>query len=205
MGDARAGHALRQPMAMAVSMTVPSDERTLVERHRQGDEAAFDEIYREYEEMVFNLALRMSGNVADAEDITQEAFVRVHRYLGGFRGRSSLKTWIYRVAVNSAKNRLRGKARMLAAARFDSETELRRLPDRSPLPERRAIGSDLVGRVREALVRLPLPYRQAVLLRDFQDMSYEEIAEVLGVRMGTVRSRIARGRERLRELLEAEL
>lgn len=191
-------------MALTAAATL-RDEATLVERHRHGDEEAFTEIYRQFETMVYNLALRMSGNPADAEDITQETFVRAYRHLTKFKGKSSLKTWIFRIALNCSKTRLRRRGRREARQIDDGEVELERAQDGRRTPEDRTVATDLSLTVREGLERLPAHYREAVLLRDFEDMNYSEIAAVLGVRIGTVRSRIARGRERLRRLLETRV
>lgn len=177
-----------------------ADERTLAERHRWGDETAFEEVYRGHAEMVYNLSLRLSGDPDRAADLSQEVFLRVHRHLGKFRGRSSLKTWIYRVTVNHCRSRL--ARRRLPTDSLDGGTERsQRIPDPRRGPEERAMALD-AGRVLEAaLARLPVPFREAVVLRDLEGLTYDEIAEVVGTRPGTVRSRIARGRRALREVL----
>lgn len=191
-------------MALSASASL-TDEATLLERHRQGDTEAFGELYSEFETMVYNLALRMSGNPADAEDITQETFVRAYRHLKKFKGRSSLKTWIFRIALNCSNTRLRRRGRRLARQIDDGEAELERTSDENRSPEDWMVATDLSAAVRDGLTRLPGHYREAVLLRDFEGMSYAEIASVLGVRIGTVRSRIARGREQLRKWLETRI
>lgn len=177
-----------------------SDERTLADRHRWGDESAFEEVYRGHAEMVYNLALRLCGDPDRAADLSQEVFLRVYRHLGKFRGRSSLKTWIYRVTVNHCRSRL--ARRRLPTRSLDARNErFDRLPDPRRGPEERAMAGD-AGRVLEtALAELPVPFREAVVLRDLEGLAYEEIAEVVGTRIGTVRSRIARGRRALREVL----
>ena len=180
-------------------------EASLLERHRQGDALAFRELYQEFEAMVYNLALRMSGDPADAEDIAQETFIRAYRHLGKFKGKSSLKTWVFRIALNCSNTRLRRRARRLSRRVDDSERELERAADEGRSPEERALATDLSAGVRVALDLLPVHYREAVLLRDFEELNYSEIAEVLGVRIGTVRSRIARGREQLRKRLEGSI
>lgn len=196
-------------------MAAPAvSDRALAERHRTGDQEAFAEIYRSYGEMVFNLALRLSGDRERAADLSQEIFLRVFRHLDGFRGRSSLKTWIYRVAVNHCRSRLRRRSQVVEALtagrggrggeREDADP-LDELVDPRRSPEERALASDAERVLQEALARLPAAYREAVVLRDVEDLTYEEIAEVLGVRIGTVRSRIARGRRCLaEELRESE-
>jgi len=190
--------------AMAVDASPRQRDLDLAERHRHGDGEAFAEVYREYESTVYNLALRMAGNPFDAADLTQEAFLRVHRHLGKFRGRSSLKTWIFRVALNHCRSRL-GRRRLPTQSLEPLPGELApQIPDPRRGPEERALARDEGRRVAAALGRIPVQFREAVVLRDLQDLSYEEIAAVLGVRIGTVRSRIARGRQRLREVLEEE-
>jgi RNA polymerase sigma-70 factor (ECF subfamily) len=192
-------------MAVSASASLRTREATLLERHRQGDAQAFSELYEQFETMVYNLAFRMTGNRADAEDIAQETFIRAYRHLRKFKGKSSLKTWMFRIALNCANTRLRRRGRRLAHRVDDSEPELEKAADESRTPEERAVAADLSAAVRAGLEQLPPHYREAVLLRDFQGMNYAEIAEVLRVRIGTVRSRIARGREQLRQLLEVKV
>jgi RNA polymerase sigma-70 factor (ECF subfamily) len=188
------------PSAPVSAASAYSADRTLVERHLWGDPRAFEELYREHAEMVYNLALRLSGDPDRAADLSQEVFLRVHRHLAKFRGHSSLRTWIYRVTVNHCRSRLRRRrlATRSLAAEGDRAT---RLPDPRRGPEERAVAEDQGRLVTAALGELPVPFREAVVLRDLEGLAYEEIAEVLGVRIGTVRSRIARGRRQLRELL----
>jgi len=175
----------------------------LAQRHARGDVRAFDEVYSRYAVMVFNLALRLSGDPDEAADLTQEIFLRVYRHLDGFSGRSALKTWIFRVALNHCRERL-SRFRPLTqpiGETADGGGEVA-IADPRRDPEELAVAADLGRQVASALALLPPPFREAVVLRDLQGLSYEEIAAVLGVRVGTVRSRIARGREQLRGLLE---
>lgn len=186
-----------------------SHERTLAERHRWGDAAAFEELYRAHAEMVYNLALRLSGDRDRAADLSQEVFLRIYRHLGKFRGRSSLKTWIYRVTVNHCRSRLarrRLPTRSIDAAAAEGGDRQDREPpivltDPSRDPEERAMAGDAEKILQAALAELPVVFREAVVLRDLEDLAYDEIAEVLGARLGTVRSRIARGRGMLRDVL----
>ena len=175
----------------------------LVERHRYGDQAAFEQIYRRHAEMVFNLALRMTGDPEEAADVSQETFLRVHRHCGKFRGRSSLKTWIYRVAVNCCRSRFRRNQTWRTRILSGSLERVEQVADTRRGPEDRTLDRDRGEAVMELLGRLPQPFREAVVLRDLEGLAYDEIARVLGIRIGTVRSRIARGRERLRALLES--
>lgn len=175
----------------------------LVERHRSGDAHAFDEVYERFGELVYNLALRLSGNREEAADLTQEIFLRVYRHLGSFGGRSTLKTWIFRVALNHCRDRLSRFSPATLPIEDGMEDGSTTLADPARSPEEMALAADDGRRVAEGLSRLPQVFREAVVLRDLEGLSYEEIAEVLGTRVGTVRSRIARGRDQLRSLLES--
>jgi RNA polymerase sigma-70 factor, ECF subfamily len=177
----------------------------LVERHRGGDVHAFDEVYDRFGEMVYNLALRLAGNREEAADLTQEIFLRIYRHLGGFGGRSTLKTWVFRIALNHCRDRL--SRHHPAMQSIDDDVEAGGIPLADPArgPEELAVAADEGRRVATGLAQVPQVFREAVVLRDLEGLSYEEIAEVLGVRVGTVRSRIARGREQLRLFLERRL
>jgi len=177
----------------------------LVERHRCGDIQAFDEVYGRFGEMVYNLALRLAGNREEAADLTQEIFLRIYRHLGSFGGRSTLKTWVFRIAINHCRDRLSRHSPWMQSIDDGAEEGGIPIADPSRGPEELALAADEGRRVMEGLARIPQVFREAVVLRDLEGLSYEEIAEVLGVRVGTVRSRIARGREQLRLLLEKEL
>ena len=178
----------------------------LVERHRCGDVQAFDEVYGRFGEMVYNLSLRLAGNREEAADLTQEVFLRIYRHLGSFGGRSTLKTWVFRIAINHCRDRLSRHHPVMQSIDGDPEEGGGvTLADPMRGPEELAVAADEGRRVMEGLSRLPTVFREAVVLRDLEGLSYEEIAEVLGVRVGTVRSRIARGREQLRLLLEKRL
>lgn len=176
----------------------------LVERHRSGDLRAFDEVYDRFGRMVYSLALRLAGNREEAADLTQEIFLRVYRHLGGFAGRSALKTWIFRVALNHCREKLYRHALDTLSLDEEGESEGANLADPARGPEELAVAADEKRRVAGGLARLPHPFREAVILRDLEGLPYDEIAEVLGVRVGTVRSRIARGRDQLRLQLEKE-
>ena len=195
--------------ANAADRSRQARELTLAERHRWGDAAAFEEIYREHSEMVYNLALRLCGDRERAADLSQETFLRIHRHLGKFRGRSSLKTWIYRVTLNHCRSRLARRnlpTRSIDAASADGDGRAGReapivLVDGSRSPEERAMAGDAEKILQAALAELPVVFREAVVLRDLEGLAYDEIAAVLGARIGTVRSRIARGRGMLRDVL----
>ena len=158
------------------------------------------EIFDSYQSMIYNLALRYCGDPSKAEDLAQEALLKVATKLHTFRGRSSLKTWIYRVAVNSFRSRLR--RRRLETRSLDDAVTAKEPVDRATSPEQRADGAERNSQLARALATLPRSFREAVLLRDVEGLSYGEISQITRCRLGTVRSRIARGREALRKTLE---
>lgn len=180
------------------------DDRELAERHRWGDTDAFDEVYQRFAAMVYGLAYRLAGRADRAEDLSQEVFIRVFRHLGRFDGRSSLKTWIYRVAINHCRSRLGRRTWPKQSLIEDDLEQGVQLVDPRRGPESRTLADDAGRRIAEALTDVKPVFREAVVLRDLEGLTYDEIAEVLGVRIGTVRSRIARGRERLRKVLEVQ-
>jgi RNA polymerase sigma-70 factor (ECF subfamily) len=175
------------------------------------DEVAFNELVVLFERRVFALALRMLGRRADAEEITQDVFVQVFRNVDSFRGESRLSTWIFRVAVNLCKNRMSYEARRGGRRHEDvdslSETNALRGGEGVSCgavhrPDDAAEERQLVDVVREAIESLDPEFRQLVMLRDVEDLAYEEIAEVTGLQLGTVKSRIHRGRIQLRDKVE---
>jgi RNA polymerase sigma-70 factor (ECF subfamily) len=177
----------------------------LVERHRSGDLQAFDEVYERFGEMVYNLAVRLAGNREEAADLTQEIFLRIFRHLGSFGGRSTLKTWVFRIAINHCRDRLSRRHPAMQSIDAENGEGGVALADPARGPEALAVAADEGRRVAAGLTRIPAVFREAVVLRDLEGLSYDEIAEVLGLRVGTVRSRIARGRDQLRTLLEKGL
>jgi RNA polymerase sigma-70 factor (ECF subfamily) len=173
-----------------------------VRRHAAGDRRAFDELYRRFSDMVFRLASRLAGDRDEALDISQEVFLRVHRHLASFRGHSSLRTWIYRITLNQSRTAWSRRPRRQVVAEERRGLELVRDPSRGA--DEMAMARESADRVRRALRGLPKVFREPVILRDLEELAYEEIASVLDLPIGTVRSRIARGRERLRQALETE-
>jgi RNA polymerase sigma-70 factor (ECF subfamily) len=174
---------------------------------RRGDADAFDVVAREHAPALYRVALRLTRRREDAEDLVQETLVRALPRLRRFEGRSSISTYLFRALGNLWKNRLRAKSRSRVVAWFRrgpeedvaSEPDL---PDPRPLPLERLAAADRAADVRRAVAQLEPERRLTLLLREVEEMSYEEIAEVTRVPVGTVRSRLARAREELRELLE---
>lgn len=180
----------------------------LVEKLRAGDEDAFAEVFILYKDMVYTLAVKLVADKAEAMDVTQEVFLSLFRKIRGFRGECSLKTWLYRVAVNQAANRNRWWKRRFrnrtVSLHLDSSREIAKQIDpvgSNPSPARICFSRELREALQAALRRLPFEQRVAVVLRDVDGLTYEEIAEINDVRIGTVKSRIARARERLRGYL----
>jgi RNA polymerase sigma-70 factor (ECF subfamily) len=174
-----------------------TDERTdeeLLERFRRGDETAFSLLVRRHEARIFGLAIRMMGQRADALDATQDTFVAAFRRVKDFRGESSFATWLYRIGINSCKDLLRKKQRTPTPT--DEMPEIPANP--SSVEDSVSARLDLAS----ALARLPEEYREAVCMHDLGGIRYEEIASLTGVSIGTVKSRISRGRRRLADLLE---
>jgi RNA polymerase sigma-70 factor (ECF subfamily) len=181
-------------------------EAGFIERLRARDLAAFEELVARFERPVYGLCFRLLGDAEDARDAAQETFLKVYRGLGGFRAQSGLKTWIYRIAINQAMNQQRWWRRRhrdemisLDLTRGDSETTIgSMLAGHASSPEALAIQSECEGRIMRALGEIRQEYRIALVLREIEELSYEEIAVTLGISIGTVKSRIARGREELR-------
>lgn len=184
----------------------------LVQRFNAGDEAAFVEIMNRYRDRIFSIALALLRNRADAEEIAQDTFVRAHRGLARFRGDSSLATWLHRIAVNLARNRYWYffRRRRHATLSLDSELEPGEnttfadlIATDAPEPSRAAVTDEFTALVADCMERLDARQREILTLRNLLNRSYQEIAAVLGINVGTVKSRIARARASLRALIAA--
>jgi RNA polymerase sigma-70 factor (ECF subfamily) len=175
-------------------------ERDLVERHRRGLPEAFEEYYLAHAGLIYNLTLRQCGDPELARDLSQEILVKVYQGLARFRCGSTLKTWTYRICINHCRSRLRQR-RLLTQPLQDEEGRDREIVDHERGPEANLLARDDGRRLAAALPHVDAAFREAVVLRDLEDLSYQEISDLLGVPLGTVRSRIARGREQLRNAL----
>jgi len=188
-----------------------SDDLRLVESLRQGSEWAYEELLARFQQPVYTLALRLLNNPSEACDVVQEVFLKVFRNVGNFHGRSTLKTWIYRITVNEAHNARRWFFRHRhREVELDANPNEKRdwkeiIPDNNRSPFDVAFDREQHVMIEAALERINPIFRESVVLRDITDLSYEEIAGVLGVSLGTVKSRILRGREALREELAGSL
>jgi RNA polymerase sigma-70 factor (ECF subfamily) len=205
-GDAVEEGNLMAEMAQALSWG--RDEVEVVQELQAGSAEAFDALIRRYHAPVYRLLCQMLGNSADAADTTQEVFLKAFRGIRGFRSSSSLKTWLYRIAIREALNRRRWWHRHQSRESSYDDTALcageALLAADEPTPYDHCAAREAREAVHRALAQLPEAFRSAVVLRDIEDLSYEEVAEVLDVSIGTVKSRILRGRRALRELLESK-
>lgn len=164
-----------------------------------GDEESFARLVAMYEKKVYVLALRMTGNQEDAADVAQEAFLSAWKGLPSFRGDAGFSTWLYRLTSNAAVDHLRRTRRQRTEASLDSESL--DAPDPAPAPQERAEAQALRDAVRWGMGELSPEHQKVLTLREYQEMSYEEIAQQLGVDLGTVKSRISRARGALRKIL----
>jgi RNA polymerase sigma-70 factor (ECF subfamily) len=187
------------------------DDQRLIELLRAGSERAYEELLARFQQPVYTLSYRLLNNPSEACDVVQEVFFKVFRNIDHFRGQSSLKTWIYRITVNEAHNARRWFFRH-RRREVELDTDPREMRDwketiadggRSPFDV--VFDREQAGIIEAALERINPVFREAVVLRDITDLSYEEIAEVLAVSLGTVKSRILRGREALRDELAGDL
>jgi len=201
--------AVMKPARALTWSDVAGDELSLVQRCAAGDEEASAELVGAHQRMVYQLALHLLGDHNEALDLSQEVFLRVFRTIRSFRGQSTLRTWIYRIVINQASNRQRWWRRRRRAQQVSFEQHVEA---HGELPGLRRLDSpdvvlgqkELAGRIQTALDHLPFDQRTAIVLREIDGLSYEEIAFSLNVAIGTVKSRLARAREQLRaELRQA--
>jgi len=201
-----------EEVGSAASVEVrPSTDSQFLERLRLREAAAFEQLVAERSSDVYALLYRLTTDAEEARDLTQETFLRAYQSIDRFRGEADLKTWIYRIAVNQARNRWRWwrRRRRDATVSLDAPGERGEQPLAANLrnegaadPEEETLAHERENRLREALLSLRRAYSEAVILRDVEGLSYEEVAATLKINIGTVKSRIARGRLELRRKLE---
>ena len=186
---------------------IPIDEKHMIRLAADGDMAAFEQLVTTHQRAVYRLALRMTGNPEDAADMTQEAFLRAWRGLGSFQADSSLSTWLFRLTQNVCIDFLRRKKRQqhVSLTFSDDEDEGKELsvPDPEPLPEERVIFNEKQAAIRAAMNALPVDFREILQLRVAQELPYEQIAQIMDLPVGTVKSRLARARLQLKKRLDA--
>jgi RNA polymerase sigma-70 factor (ECF subfamily) len=204
---------------LASVVDLPSEEAALVAELRAGSEAAFAQLIAQYHQQLYSLIARSLQDPADASDITQEVFIKVFRNIRGFHGESSLRTWLYRIALHEASNQRRWWSRhkrqeiameapccLHGAEDVDSESQSfgATLADGGCSPFDQAAQKELRERVEACLRQVPEAFRTVLVLREIEGFTYEEIAEILQTNLGTIKSRLMRGRAALRELLAPE-
>ena len=200
---------------LASALTLQSDEAALIAELRAGSEEAFAWLIARYHQPIYSLLARTVQDRADAADLTQDVFVKVFRGVGSFHGESSLRTWIYRIALREASNQRRWWSRHkqqevpieqeLTESDACAPVRLKEmLVDPSESPFEMAVHAENRARVEMALAQVPEPYRTTLILRDIEGFVYEDVAEVQGVNLGTVKSRLVRGRACLKAILSAD-
>jgi len=185
----------------------------LVKAFLEDDKHAFDQLIRLREKMVFNLCFRFLGNYEDADDCAQEVFLKVYRSLRKFRFESNFTTWLYRVTVNTCKNRLNSleyrlrfkKMRIINSKPTANAPKTVEIGDESYSPDSTLKRKEISQLIQEAINKLPTPQRMVVVLRDMEGRSYEEIVEITGFKLGTVKSKLSRARQELRETLRGRV
>jgi RNA polymerase sigma-70 factor (ECF subfamily) len=206
------GEELSQAVLAAHSPIDSTDdigETPFLEKLKAGDAQAFDQLVNRYSADIYGLLVRLTEDLEEAKDLTQETFLRALRNLGGFRGESGIKTWLFRIAINESRNRHRWwkRRRRDMTVSLEAESETLGLNERiaspsSENPETAAIDHERSEALHQALRELPQNYREVVILRDIEGLTYDEIASALQTNVGTIKSRIARGRDELRRKLK---
>ena len=185
-------------------------DQMLVNRFKSGDQSAFDEMVARYWDRIYAMVNQLLRNSQDAEEVTQDAFIRAHRGLVNFRGDSAFSTWLYQIATNLARNRYwywwrrkRDKSVSFdAPVSADNATTLADLiPAEVETPDNITVTQEFITRIAQGMEKLSTKHREILTLRNIKNLSYEEIADILGISVGTVKSRIARARESLRAKL----
>ena len=181
-------------------------DQELVQKVQQGDKSAYDHLVRKYQHKIILLVNRYVKDPSEAQDVAQEAFIKAYRALGNFRGDSAFYTWLYRIAINTAKNYLVSRARRFSASQIDvyEAEQVQNVPQLKGLetPEQELFNEEIVTAIQSAIDKLPEEMRTAIMLREFEGMSYEEIAVTMDCPVGTVRSRIFRAREAIDSKLQ---
>ncbi|AUS98714.1 RNA polymerase subunit sigma-24 [Clostridium thermosuccinogenes] len=185
-------------------------EKDLLKKARNGDIEAFEQLIEDYQKRVFNIALRMIGNYDDANELAQEVFIRIFKSIKDFKEESSLSTWIYRITTNVCLDEIR-KRKNKNVVSLDEEVKLeegdlqRQVEDTRPTPDVIAEKNEVRKLVKDAIMSLPEEQRTVIILRDIQGFSYEEIAKIMKCPEGTVKSRINRSRQILRDRLKPKM
>jgi len=211
VADTTVGFQFDRCSADPAALVPRPDDAALLEGLRGGVESAYEILIERFEHAVFNVICRLMDDPSDAADVVQEVFLKVFKNVGSFRGESSLKTWIYRIAVNEARNHRRWFSRhRRQEVGLENESDENRgyqdsLPDPGRSPFDAVVDHEMQALLEKALSMLNPKFRAALVLREIEGLSYEEISEILDVSLGTVKSRILRGRDALRKQLTGRL
>lgn len=184
------------------------EDEVVIRNAQDGDVEAFEEIVEKYQSMIYNLSYRMLGNPDDAQEASQEVFIRIYKSINKFKFDSKFSTWVYRITNNYCLDLIRKNKNDTVYIEKEIQTEdgniQRELPDEGISVENSVIRSEKIELVRKAILKLPSEYRAVVVLRDLEGESYSDIANVLSLPEGTVKSRINRGRRELKNILERD-
>lgn len=188
-------------MAMLLAMIIQEDE-LLIKRAQKGEVDAFEELIAKHEKRIYNIALRTMKSAEDAKDMAQEAIIKIYRSIAGFKGDCTFAVWVYRITVNTCLDELRRKKKRTAVSLDHlADQGVQQFEDEGETPEESLSRKELGGKISAAIASLDDDYRVAVTLRDVQGLSYQEIAEITGATLGTVKSRINRARAQLQKKL----
>ncbi len=185
---------------MTDAMNCP-DDKDLVTRSQRGDRPAFEQLVLKYQNRIYNLCRYMIHDAGDAQDAAQDVFIKAYGNLKGYRPDSSIYTWLYRIAVNTCLD----YSKKSRPEPFENESTVDNLPSAQPSPERLYQSKETGRVIQAALQKLPTKLRAALVLKEIEEFSYEEIADTLDTSVGTVKSRISRAREELRRLLRTKV
>jgi len=204
----------RRSLAQKSSSVKHKEEQLLVDRCQQGDRDSFAKLMQLHQRQIYNFTYRMLGSAEEAEDLTQDIFIAVFKGIKSFRGEAKFSTWLYRIALNQTRNRIKYLARRNFFAKRTKREGLEEdmgletpetLPDSGPTPEQWAMTKDLAAQVQECLNQMGRQAQQILILRDVQGFSYEELSEMLSLKPGTVKSRLHRARNALHQCLAGKL
>ena len=204
----------RGSLAQQSSSVKHKEEQLLVDRCQQGDRESFAKLMQLHQRQIYNFTYRMLGSAEEAEDLTQDIFIAVFRGIKSFRGEAKFSTWLYRIALNQTRNRIKYLARRNFFTKRTKRTELgedigletpEALPDKGPTPEQWTMTRDLAAQVQECLNQMGHQAQQILILRDVQGFSYEELSEMLSLKPGTVKSRLHRARNALQQCLAGKI
>jgi RNA polymerase sigma-70 factor (ECF subfamily) len=202
------------PLAQQTRSVKREEEQLLVDRCRQGDRESFAQLMRLHERQIFNFTYRMLGDEEEAEDLTQDIFIAAFKGIRKFRGEAKFSTWLYRIALNQTRNRIKYLSRRDFFAKQNRRAQHKEespwenpefLADSAPTPEQWTLTKSMAAQVQECLDQIPPQARQILVLRDVQGFSYEELSEMLSLNPGTVKSRLHRARSALQQRLADKL